>query len=151
MTEVFFYHLERQPLDRVLPRMLQASLDRGWRAVVQVGSEERVEALSAAIWTQDDASFIPHGSKADGMPDLQPVWLTAVDENPNGATVRFFADGAPVGGVDGLIRAVILFDGADAEAVDRARAEWKRLRAAGHDISYWQQDEMGRWVNRAAG
>ena len=52
--------------------------------------------------------------------------------------------------IDGLTRVVILFDGNDEEAVERARAGWKRFRAAGHEISYWQQDEQGRWQNRAA-
>jgi hypothetical protein len=47
MTEVLFYHLEHQPLERVLPSLVERTLERGWRAVVQAGSEERVEA-----WTR---------------------------------------------------------------------------------------------------
>jgi DNA polymerase-3 subunit chi len=49
MTPVFFYHLERQPLEAVLPKLLSMSLERGWRAVVQAGSEERSEALAAQL------------------------------------------------------------------------------------------------------
>jgi DNA polymerase III subunit chi len=150
MTPVFFYHLERQPLESVLPRMLQTSLERGWRVSVRAGSEERAEALAAHLWSFDEESFLPHGTKADGYPDLQPVWLSAADENPNGATVRFYVDGAVVGEIDGLIRAVIIFDGNDADALDLARSGWKRFRAAGHEVSYWQQDEQGRWQNRAS-
>jgi DNA polymerase-3 subunit chi len=149
MTPVFFYHLERQPLESVLPRMLVTSLDRGWRVVVQAGSEERAEALASLLWSFDDDSFLPHGTKADGYPDLQPVWLTALDENPNNANVRFYVDGAPVGEIENLVRAVILFDGNDAAAVQAARDGWKRFRSAGHEVSYWQQDEQGRWQNRA--
>ncbi len=149
MTPVFFYHLERQPLDKVLPKLLSTCLERGWRAVVQAGSDERAEALATLLWTFDEASFLPHGTKADGFPDLQPIWLTADTENPNGATVRFFVDGAEAGDISGLTRAVILFDGNDADAVDKARGDWKRFRAAGHEVSYWQQDEQGRWQNRA--
>ena len=44
MTEVLFYHLERQPLERVLPNLLERTLERGWRAVVQCGDPERLEA-----------------------------------------------------------------------------------------------------------
>ena len=150
MTPVFFYHLERQPLEKVLPRMLLTSLERGWRVVVQAASDDRAEALAALLWTFDEESFLPHGTKADGYPELQPVWLTALDENPNNATVRFYVDGAAVGEVEGLTRAVIIFDGNDAEALDQARAGWKRFRAAGHEVSYWQQDEQGRWINRAS-
>lgn len=150
MTPVFFYHLERQPLDSVLPKLLSMSLERGWRVVVQAGSEERAEALAAQLWSFEDESFLPHGTKADGFPDLQPVWLTAEDENPNNANIRFYVDGAAVGEIGGLTRVVILFDGNDQQAVDAAREGWKRFKAAGHEVSYWQQDEQGRWQNRAA-
>jgi len=150
MTPVFFYHLERQPLEAVLPKLLSVSLERGWRVVVQAGSEERAEAIAAQLWSFDDESFLPHGTKADGLPDLQPVWITAVDENPNNANVRSYVDGAEAQAIEGLTRAVILFDGNDPEAVDRAREGWKRFRGAGHEVSYWQQDEQGRWQNRAA-
>lgn len=150
MTEVLFYHLERQPLENVLPRMLQTSLERGWRVVVQTGSQERAEALSSLLWTVDEDGFLPHGTEADGFADLQPIWLTASDDNPNAANVRFYVDGSLVGSVDGLLRAIIMFDGTEPDSLDRARADWKRLRAAGHEISYWQQNEQGRWVNRAA-
>lgn len=151
MTEVFFYHLERQPLEKVLPRMLQQSLERGWRCVVQAGSDERAEALSATLWSFDDEGFLPHGTRQDGYPDLQPIWLTAADEAPNNANVRFYVDGAVAGEVLGLRRAIMLFDGHDPAAVEQARADWKRFKAEGHNISYWQQDESGRWQNRAGG
>jgi DNA polymerase-3 subunit chi len=149
MTAVLFYHLERQPLAQVLPRLIKATLERGWKAVVQTSSDERAEALSTLLWTFEEEGFLPHGTRSDGFAALQPVWLTAATDTPNGATVRFYVDGARPEEVTGLERAVILFDGADPEAVQAARDDWKRLRAGGHDISYWQQDEQGRWQNRA--
>ncbi len=150
MTPVFFYHLEQQSLESVLPKLLTASLDRGWRVVVQTGSDERAEALASLLWTFDEESFLPHGTKADGAPALQPIWLTAGDDNPNGAPVRFFVDGAKAGEIDGLVRAVILFDGRDADALEGARTGWKRFKKEGREVTYWQQDEHGRWQNRAA-
>ena len=41
MTEILFYHLERQPLEDVLPRLLERSLERGWKVVVQTTTRER--------------------------------------------------------------------------------------------------------------
>jgi DNA polymerase-3 subunit chi len=149
MTEVLFYHLERQPLERVLPQLLRKTLERGWRAVVRAGSDERAEAISAQLWTHDDASFIPHGTKLDGSPARQPIWLTAGPDRPNDAEVLFLVDGAEPDDIEGLQRAVFLFNGRDGEAVERARETWKSAKAAGHDVSYWQQDDAGRWVNRA--
>jgi DNA polymerase-3 subunit chi len=151
MTEILFYHLEQQPLEKVLPRLLMATLDRGWRAVIETGSAERSEALSSLLWTFEEEGFLPHGTAADGYAALQPIWLTHEAETPNSANVRFYVDGARPGDVAGFDRAVILFDGADEGAVTGSREDWKRFKAEGHSISYWQQDAQGRWQNRAKG
>lgn len=149
MTEVLFYHLERQPLERVLPALLEKTLERGWRAVIQAASDERVEALSAALWTYRDDAFLPHGTAQDGHAAMQPLWLTAGDDNPNAAEIRFLVDGAEADDIAGYVRAVYLFDGQDADAVARARERWKAARADGHDVTYWQQAQTGRWERKA--
>jgi DNA polymerase-3 subunit chi len=149
MVEVLFYQLDRRPLEAVLPQLLERTLERGWRACVQAGSEERVEALSSALWTWREEAFLPHGTPRDGNGEMQPIWLTAGDDNPNGAAVRFLVDGAVTASLDGLERAVYLFDGHDPAALESARSRWSEAREAGHDVTYWQQDEDGRWVKRA--
>src|SRR5207248_1174696 len=96
MTEVLFYHLYRQPIERVLSTLLERSLERGWRVIVQASSEERIDALDAHLWTYRDDTFLPHGLWRDPEPLEQPVLLTVHDDNPNRASVRFLIDGAPV-------------------------------------------------------
>lgn len=145
VTEVLFYHLERQPLEKVLPSLLERTLERGWRAVVQCGSEERLEALDLSLWTYSEGSFLPHGTKKEGFAGDQPVYLTTGDETPNGALVRFLIDGAETADVSGLVRAVFLFDGNDAEATQRAREQWRAVKAAGYPATYWRQSAEGRW------
>ena len=108
MTEILFYHLQRQPLERVLPTLLEKSLERGWRVVVQAASEERVEALDAHLWTFRDDSFLPHGTWREAQPREQPVLLTVNDDNPNGAAVRFLLDGAPVPADAGAYERIVL-------------------------------------------
>ena len=49
MTEILIYQLQRQPLERVLPALIEKSLERGWRVIVQAASEERVAALEDAL------------------------------------------------------------------------------------------------------
>jgi len=150
MIEILFYHLERRPLESVLPDMLQRSLGRGWRVVVQVGSQERLDALNTHLWTFDDATFLPHGSAADGHSADQPIWLTTGDDNPNGATVRFFVDGARTTDFSVYERLVFLFDAADPEALQSARETWKSARTIpGAEATYWRQDENGRWAKQA--
>ena len=149
MTEVFFYHLERQPLEAVLPQLLEKTLARGWRAVVQVGLPEQVEAISTLLWSYRDDSFLPHGSTADGHSTRQPIWLTAASEGPNSPHVRFFLDGAEPSGLEGLERAIVMFDGSLPDTVAQARDWWRNATAQGHAVSYWRQDEGGRWRNMA--
>jgi DNA polymerase III subunit chi len=150
MADVLFYHLEHKPWEQVLPRLLAQALTRGWRSVIQVGDADKVEQVSEVLWASDADPFLPHGTAADGRAALQPVWITAGDDNPNASSVRFFIEGAALGELGALERAIILIDGADEGAVERARSDWKRLKDEGHAISYWQQDEKLRWINRSA-
>ena len=149
MTEVYFYHLEYRTLEDVLPTLLERSLARGWRAAVQATSEERVDALNTLLWTYRDESFLPHGSARDGNAALQPIYITAADDNPNGAQVRFLVDGAEVAEPASYARIVYVFDGSDADALSRARGAWQTAKAHAHEVSYWQQDEDGRWQKKA--
>lgn len=149
MTEVRFYHLTRTTLERALPQMLEKTLERDQRAVVLAGSRERVEALTAALWTYDDRGFLPHGSAADGHAAEQPIWLSEQDERPNDADVLFLADSATSDRLDDYRLCVLLFDGTDADAVAAARQRWRALKDAGHAVTYWQQDERGRWSQTA--
>ncbi len=148
-TEVLFYHLEHTPLERVLPGLLEKTLKRGWRAVVQAGSPERVEALDAALWTYRDGSFLPHGTSSDGAAHEQPIFLTSGPESPNGATVRFFVDGCDADDLSAYERAVYLFDGRDEAALAQARTQWKNAKDAGHEVTYWQQGAQGGWEQKA--
>lgn len=148
MPDVLFYHLEHQPLERVLPVLLEKTLERGWRAVIEAGSRERAEVLNAALWIYRDESFLPHdlaGGQADAE---QPILITTGPDNGNGAQVRFFTDRAVPQTAVGYERIVYLFSGHDPDAVTEARAAWRSLRE-GNEVTYWQQDENGRWVKRA--
>ncbi|MBI1366592.1 MAG: DNA polymerase III subunit chi [Alphaproteobacteria bacterium] len=146
MTEILFYHLERASLENVLPGLLEKTLERGWKAVVRASSRERVEALDGLLWTYRDDSFLPH---AAGGPhsESQPVWLTDTEEVPNEANVLFLVDGASAkpDALSAFSRCVMIFDGADEEAVMKARRFWKSAAGAGHEATYWKQSESGRW------
>lgn len=148
-AEVLFYHLERQPLDAVLPTLLERTLERGWRAVVQAGSQERLEALDTSLWTYSEASFLPHGTKKDGSPSEQPIYLTTEEEVPNGAGVKFLVDGAETQAFSGFVRIVYLFDGHDADATQSARRQWQAAKSAGCSVTYWRQSDAGRWEKMA--
>jgi DNA polymerase-3 subunit chi len=148
MTEMLFYHL-RQPLERVLPMLLERCFQRGWRVILQVASEERVDALDVHLWTYSDESFLPHGTWREAEAGEQPILITIDGDNPNGANVRFLIDGAPVPrDAHSYDRIVLLFDGADADAVAAARERWRAGKAEGFEVTYWQADDAGRWQRK---
>ena len=149
MTDVWFYHLTESTLERALPGLLEKSLERGWKVVVQVGSEERLAALDAHLWSYRDETFLAHGSTRDGTEALQPIWLTRENDNPNHAEIRFLVDGAVAQDLSEYERAVYLFDGHDNDAVTQARERWKVEKDAGHSIAYWQQKPGGGWEKKA--
>ena len=150
MTEVLFYHLQRQPLDAVLPQLVERSLARGWRVVIQVGSEERLSYLDDHLWTYAEDSFLPHALGREPSSADERVVLTGSVENVNGAAVRFLVDGATLpSDLAGYERIVVMFDGNDEQALAGARELWKHVRLQGHEATYWQQAESGRWEKKA--
>ena len=120
-TEVNFYHLTRSSLEDALPRLLTKTLQAGERAVVMLGSPERVDALNTHLWTYD----------------------------PNGAGFLFVADHARSERVADYKRCFELFDGRDETAVAESRERWKAYKAAGHTVVYWQQTPAGGWEKKA--
>jgi DNA polymerase III subunit chi len=154
MVEISFYHHQTRRIEQTLPKLLALSLSRGWRVVVQASSDARLRALDDYLWSYEPESFLPHGTRANPSPETQPIYLTCADENPNGADVRFFVEGAQMaplltGDAAPRRRAVLLFNGEDPDELANARAQWKELRDAGSTLIYWQQGESGGWVEKA--
>ncbi len=145
MAEIGFYHLTQTALEPALGQLLSKILASGQRAVVQASSDERVEALTRALWTFQTDSFLPHGSAKDGHAEDQPIYLTAKPERPNGATVLLLVDGAEAEADAGVDRILIMFDGRDQAALGQARHAWKKHQASGDKLVYWQQTERGGW------
>lgn len=148
MTEILFYHLEQSPLEKVLPTLLEKSLERGWRAAVELGDADRIRPLDEALWSFNEESFLPHGASGGAFDADQPILLTAEPANTNNADIRFFVEGAVPRDGETYARLVYMFDGHDPDAVSSARAAWKALRDS-NDITYWQQEPGGKWTKKA--
>lgn len=150
MTEVLFYHLERQPLERVLPILVEKSLERGWRAGIRTGKADRVRDLDDMLWTYAETSFLPHSAEAEGDLSAEPALITTGDQFANAPHVVFIIERAAF--PDDPMRferIVYMFDGRDDEALTEARAQWKDIRDKDLECTYWQQDENGRWQKKA--
>ena len=148
MTDISFYHLQRQPLDRALPKLLERVLDADMKALVLADTEEQIAALNASLWTYDQGAFLPHGSARDGDAELQPIYLTIEQDNPNRAQVLVLVDGRAHQDLDHFDRCLDMFDGNDDDAVAAARTRWSAYKGAGHSVTYWQQSAQGKWEKK---
>ena len=142
MTRVGFYHLTRTTPDAALPELLGRTLAAGQRAVVRCASPARVAVLDRALWAATAPDWLPHGWEKTGHGALQPIWLTAGEDRPNGAAYLFLLDGVEAE-AEGWERVFDLFDGGDEAAVAAARRRWAAAKTTGCELTYWRQTEAG--------
>lgn len=115
---------------------------------MRTGDDQAAESLADLLWSFSQRSFLPHGSDHDGHAGLQPIWLTSKLENPNGAKVLFVLGEDTEMDTGGYDLVCHLFDGRSDTAVTAARGRWKSLLDDGHHLTYWQQDQGGRWEKK---
>lgn len=150
MGAVYFYHLTRRPLDETLTMLLEKARGAGWRVLVRGGDAARLDWLDERLWLGPEESFLAHG-RAGGPHDArQPILLTQDAGNPNRAACLMALDGAIIAPEEAAAfeRCCLIFDGADATAVESARAQWRTLTGAGVAAQYWSEDG-GRWEKKA--
>ena len=151
MSRIDFYHLQKMSLDEVLPKLVEKAYNLKKNIKITVGNEERVEALNNLLWTFDDDKFIPHGSKKDGFSDMQPIFLSAENNNPNNAVLLFIVDDADIDieQISSYERIFYIFDGNSEFSLNKARILWKALKNSDNQLNYWQQNSSGSWEQKA--
>jgi DNA polymerase-3 subunit chi len=143
--EAYFYHMTRTPLEETLPTLLGRAREQAWRVVVRGRNEARLRWLDERLWLGE--GFLPHGLAGGPHDADQPILLTTGRE---AADCVVSMDGAEVtpDEVTAAARVMILFDGNDDGAVERARDQWRQMSGAGVGAKYWSQ-ETGRWALKA--
>ena len=151
MERIDFYHLQKSTLEEALPKLAMKAYETGKKIKIKIGNELRVDFLNAALWTFDEESFLPHGIKKEGNADLQPVFLSADDENPNGAVLLFLVDGATAGfeKISAFERVFYNFNGNSEDELQKARIAWKAFKQDDRECHYWQQNDVGKWEEKA--
>ncbi|MBR1600838.1 MAG: DNA polymerase III subunit chi [Alphaproteobacteria bacterium] len=151
MSRVDFYHLQKQSLDEVLPKLLTKVYNTGKRAVIRIGDEQRLEQINSYLWTFQDDSFLPHGCRKDGFASEHPIWLTSQNDNPNQAQFLFLVESAECDTEELALyeRIFYIFDGNSEQALVQARNLWKKYKNCGCEVFYWQQNNSGKWEQKA--
>lgn len=152
MSEISFYHLQKQGVEEALPKLLEVITSRGMKSLVR-GPEVTLKKLDDALWTYSAPSFLPHGITGDkvfsGQDGNQPIILTPDNEgNPNGAKVLMALEAESLVNFNGFDRICLMFDGRDPEATMAAREKWKTLKNDGESLTYWQQSDAGKWEKK---
>lgn len=145
MARVDFYRLTRDPVERVLPAIAMRILGAGDRLLVVAASAMQRQAIDAALWTLQPASFLPHGAAGSPDEEIEPILISGtLDASPpNRARLVALADGEWRDDALGFERVFLLFDNS---RIDDARATWRKLGATeGAEIHFWKQDDRGRW------
>ncbi|MDF1726667.1 MAG: DNA polymerase III subunit chi [Sulfitobacter sp.] len=150
MGAAYFYHLTRKPLADTLRTLLGRSLENGWRVAVRGTDRAGLEALDGALWLGEQAAFLPHGLTGGDHDADQPVLLGVEGEMANDPQCLMSVQGALVSAeeVGRYERVCVLFDGADENALQGARNQWRMLKEAGASAQYWSE-ESGRWEKKA--
>lgn len=147
-TEVRFYHLVRSSVESALPAILSKATGTGQRVVVKTADAAAAEILADQLWSFDEHSFLPHGTKKDGHAERQPIWLTPGDDNPNGATILILTGGAATEKTADFTLCCEMLDGNDEAQVAAAREKWKVYKDAGYTVTYWKQTDAGGWEKK---
>ncbi len=145
MTSFAFYQLDRVPLERFLPQLLDKVVAQNYRVIVRTRTEEEVHHLDRLLWTYDADSFLPHGTSEDGFDSEQPIYLTTSELNPNSASVEILVGGAKHCRKGNFERTLDLFEGDDPNALAAATKRRKSLSLAGESVTFWRQSIDGVW------
>lgn len=150
MTRFDFYHLQELPLEKALPKLCEKAYLTGKNIKILVGNEERVEFINSLLWTYNEESFLPHGSKKDGFAEEQPIFISANETNENNAKILFLVDGAlpDVQKLTDYERVLNIFDGKNETALNNARNYWKKIKSLGGELHYWQQKDNGSFEQK---
>lgn len=139
--QVDFYHLTRDPAEKVLPFIAQRVLDDKARLLIVSDDSAQLDAISSSLWTAKADSFLAHAKSGEGDDTLQPILLSDQIDVHNGARFIAFADGnwRPV--EHDFDRVFYLFPPSH---TDNARSAWRNL---GESVErrYWKQDG-GKWM-----
>ncbi len=150
MTRYDFYHLQKTPLEQVLPKLCEKAYATGKRIKILVGNDERVEFLNSLLWTYSEESFLPHGSKKDGFASEQPIFLSSTEDNENNAELLILVDGAmpSIDVLKNYERVLNIFDGNDDISLNNSRDYWKMIKSTDGELHYWQQKDNGSFEQK---
>ena len=149
MAEIRFYHLQSQSIEQALPKLAELVLKSGNKGVIKIADKNIAKKIDKALWTYSPESFLPHDVEGSNYPEEQSLYITTQDENPASAKMALFVNCEKMEDLSSFDRVLYMFEGRLDEIITAAREDYKNYKNAGHEMSYWQQSDQGRWEQKA--
>lgn len=149
MADIRFYHMEQTTLDRALPMILTKAYGSGQKILIRVPDKKEANRLNDLLWTFKDDSFLPHGLASDDRASQHPILITTEQDNVNDAGILILTHGCTHDDVGSFNMVCEMLDGRVQSQIADARTRWKSYKEANHDLTYWQQDDNGKWGKKA--
>lgn len=157
------YQLRTQPLEQMLPRLLEKLSSAGDRALVLVNSAERAAVLDRQLWTFSTASFLPHALIDDPMATEASIWLatqlptdlsspaSSPLSSPKAAKLLVLTDGQELSQQLDAVRAAgydRVVEILDYEQLENLDGKISNYKAIGLNPKVFLQQSNGTWVQQ---
>lgn len=149
------YQLRTQPLEQMLPRLLEKLYSAGDGALVLVNSAERAAVLDRQLWTFSTASFLPHALIDDPMATEASILLATqlpTDlSSPKAATLLVLADGQELSQQLDAVRAAgydRVVEILDYDHLENLESKISNYKALGLNPKVFLQQSNGTWVQQ---
>lgn len=124
---------------------MSRALDAAHRVLIWCENEQSQRRISDALWSDNPASFLPHGLAQEPHAAMQPMVLSCVETSVNRPDLLVVTHGAVPDDANAYSKILDIFDGRDEQAVLAARARWKHYKTEGHPLQYIKQQPGGGW------
>jgi DNA polymerase-3 subunit chi len=149
MPQISFYHLSKTNLEEALPKLLEKVLETNGKAVVLCNDDGKVKLIDGLLWSVGGKRFIPHATANDNDVEMNPVFITAKEENPIEANFLVNLKLEDSDFYSKFQRTLLVFNGSTDSELTYARALWKKLKSdASFELKYFQQNDKGIWEEK---
>lgn len=145
MTEVRFLRSDGANPAEMLIGLLDEALEAGRPTALRATDAEHADRLNDWLWMHGDGSFRPHGTRKDGRPERQPIYISAGEAAPETARDLLVIEDAevPVEEVGRFDRVQVIVDRTNRRTT---RALWKALVGAGIEPVLMARNQSGEWA-----
>lgn len=146
--EINFYGVRQDDIQKVVAVLLEKSYLLGKKSSLLVSSKEEADFLNSKLWSV--AMWLPHCLEGEQREEDYPIVIHINNEEKvinvkNEASFLFVFESAKHYDLEKFEKIYVIFDLKNDFSVKNNRARWKELQDSGNSISFYKQNEKGRF------